>query len=841
VSSFSRFVRTVTLNKFSDQSLFDARANKVTQALNDLHNAIADLVQSGVGVTQTGNLQAEYNRCHAALQAAQQQANGANTWKRFRDACDLLEPVKARARTTRDRAARLRGTVQLYESEPRGIDPNHPQGPKFNLNELLKEVAEAKKDSERTLTSVDNLFRHIAVLEVRQNRLQTQAHDLAQHAIPQGAANLQGNELKAYNYATAMVARLTARINDLTQLAQNHPFTEKEVYKSKAVEVDAAIKVLDDAMVKLTNANAPANKVVALNQVKVALQTRENNLQAMNSTDKVDSIEAILGPKGDPKKGADKKAKKVLGNNVPANIANLPLSSSKINEEALMKVVLEKALEHAQLTDNEKRQARMEDLHDRLNESHVKTLNEQNWNTITKVVQFTKPDDTVMDVQSTISPAAQLGDVFATRMNGHGVCCHDTAQYEHAVNLAYTEVADPNNPGAPLFAGLRHGINSAFGIRQSELAKMDEAEVRAMVQSLLPQNDWVQLNGAADLNATVARVRGDWLNPVAASNRKELIGKMRKQANNNRAQEIVLAALIKNPAQLQRAQQGQVAKITLNSMSLVTPDIARAGKDAVLGTGAAENEKKMLRDQMKAWERLDGQTIPVNINDPNNPGQTMQAQVKVRVNAFNFGVNEGAVGKGSPIVGGWGTSDKYNQRSMNRLIGTPEQRKANDGVGGQVLKWLDKNPLHADAAVVRELAKQVAEIWDQKDYKSQGVDPYKIVSRLAVLTHKMGNTPAFNCKSGKDRTGQLDVEVKVLATQIATTNGVVPKPDHELDEKEKRNRTEQALKGPNHDMQGLNTGGHKGFKLLGVPALDASYGSKETVATYRGTSDRTKS
>jgi hypothetical protein len=837
VSSFSRFVRVVTFNKFSDQSLFDARSNKVTQALGTLQGEI--LALQTANVAQAGDLLAEHGRCNAALQAAQNRANGANTWKQFRDACDLLEPVKVRVRTCRNRAIRLRRLVQDVATAPRGIDPNaHP--PKYNLNELLKEVADAKKEAEATTASVDSVFRHIAVLQARHTRLTTQAAQLAAHAG--GAGNLQGNQLIAHNYATAMVARLAARIADLGQLAANHPFTEQQVYKSKAVEVDAAIKILDDAMGKLGGLGGPLNaKVGMLNQVKTDLQNRKNNLQAMNSTIKVDSPDSILGPKKGPARGADEKARQALGGNM--NVAALGLSSSKINEEDLMKIVLEKAFEHAQLSDAEKRQARVEDLHGRLNESHVKALNGQNWNTITKPVQFTKPDDTVLNVQSTIMPAAQLGDVFAARMDGHGVCSHSTTSYAHAVNLAHTEVTDPNT-GTTLFSGLRHGINSAFGLRQSELEKMDEAEVGAMVQSLLQPAEYVKTtaNPNGDLAATVARVRGNWLNPKAAGNRDKLIRKMRKRANNNRAQEIVLAALIKNPAQLQNAQQNGTATISINSMSLVTPTIVRPGVES--------DEKPMLRDQMKAWERLDGQTITVFINDPNdhinNPPNTIPVQVTVHVNAFNFGVNQGAVGKGSPVVGGWGTSDEFNQRSMNRLIGTPQQRKANDGVGGEVLTWLTQNVLHPDAAVVRELAKQVAEIWDKGDYKSQGVDPYKIVSRLAVLTHKMGSTPTFNCKSGKDRTGQLDVEVKLLATQIATTNGVVPKPNHDLEEKEKRNRVQMALQGGNHEMQQLNTG-HMGFKLEGVDALDKSYTDKkvdkkkETVTTFRGTSGRTKS
>ncbi len=56
-------------------------------------------------------------------------------------------------------------------------------------------------------------------------------------------------------------------------------------------------------------------------------------------------------------------------------------------------------------------------------------------------------------------------------------------------------------------------------------------------------------------------------------------------------------------------------------------------------------------------------------------------------------------------------------------------------------------------------------------------DPYKLASRLQELAYRIGAVPAFNCKSGKDRTGQCDVEVKSAIMLERMKKGDAPKPN----------------------------------------------------------------
>ena len=81
----------------------------------------------------------------------------------------------------------------------------------------------------------------------------------------------------------------------------------------------------------------------------------------------------------------------------------------------------------------------------------------------------------------------------------------------------------------------------------------------------------------------------------------------------------------------------------------------------------------------------------------------------------------------------------------------------------------------------------------------------------------MGETPLFNCKSGKDRTGQLDAEVKFLATAADESGGRVPALDESM-EVWRPVRNDFVFNTGNLEMQRLNTG-LPGYKLKGVPGL----------------------
>jgi phosphatidylinositol-4,5-bisphosphate 4-phosphatase len=69
-------------------------------------------------------------------------------------------------------------------------------------------------------------------------------------------------------------------------------------------------------------------------------------------------------------------------------------------------------------------------------------------------------------------------------------------------------------------------------------------------------------------------------------------------------------------------------------------------------------------------------------------------------------------------------------------------------------------------AVIEELTEQIWGLQADERYKKVNNDPYKFPPRILLLAHLLGNVACFNCKSGKDRTGMVDIEIKALLQTI---------------------------------------------------------------------------
>lgn len=413
-----------------------------------------------------------------------------------------------------------------------------------------------------------------------------------------------------------------------------------------------------------------------------------------------------------------------------------------------------------------------------IKEAHIQVLNEQDWGVIRRDLQYLGRGGAGVTATSTITPARHIGAVggqpgpIGREMARHGingVSCEDRGRPDHALNLARTEIAAG---GDTLFRGIRHGINSAYSIKD----------------------------------------------PAA-----------RRAANATRAREIFAAALQSSPklADVQRrlaADADTVIDLPLLSTSLVTPDVPRE----IFGT----SEKTYLAEQCASWKDAcepDG-TCTVNVVLPD--GQERAVKVRPQVLTFNFGVNTGAQGGLQGLIGGWGTSDRYNREAMTLLFG-------DDMFGGMVATYLARSDISArDRQNVQALRYEIHALWATGGYRMSGADPYRLPARLAMLGHIMGMMPLFNCKSGKDRTGQMDVACKTLALQMHENGGLLPPFDAPRSRMDQQIFQQVAINGGNLEMQRLNTG-LAGFKTKGVDGLDALF-TDEAREIHRGLSSYVK-
>lgn len=410
---------------------------------------------------------------------------------------------------------------------------------------------------------------------------------------------------------------------------------------------------------------------------------------------------------------------------------------------------------------------------------------------ITKSVTVAAPGQPAQTYKSELTPARAQGPGFGKQ----GVLCSDAHSADHLTNLWSTRYQSPG--GKALFNGVRHGTVSAYGINPGHLRKLPKNELHALIRNHLPE----QQRAGRSIEHIAKKLTSRF--SVEGMRLRDAI---RGQATANRARELVKFNLLNNPEAMVHVR-GNVSTVDLEipSIMLVTPDKLRRSL-GVFGMKHEFDELRMTREQDKALKALAQAPVEVEVDTEAGP---RTVRVNVKPLNFSFGVNSLALSK-SPVPL-WGAADAINSGSIERLIGaeTGPSGEPATGLVADYLKGtadgLDPNVTEQDRKVVAQLADQVRELWQAKAHHRQNNDPYALPARLALLTHKLGLTPAYNCKSGKDRTGQLDMEIKFLATCIER-DGQAPRPGAELDARDQELYRNVALNAGNHEIQQLNTG-----------------------------------
>jgi phosphatidylinositol-4,5-bisphosphate 4-phosphatase len=136
--------------------------------------------------------------------------------------------------------------------------------------------------------------------------------------------------------------------------------------------------------------------------------------------------------------------------------------------------------------------------------------------------------------------------------------------------------------------------------------------------------------------------------------------------------------------------------------------------------------------------------------------------------------------------------------------------------------YLKNNPVNGPK--VLELSQQLRKIFTDKSHHHDGGEPYKAAQRIARLAYEIGAVPCWNCKSGKDRTGMMDAEIKrEVISQHQGKPSSKPGSPHSKGDQELFQ--EVLAKGGNAEIQVYNTGvaGNKVIKFLPIPGMNLSY------------------
>ena len=476
----------------------------------------------------------------------------------------------------------------------------------------------------------------------------------------------------------------------------------------------------------------------------------------------------------------------------------------------------------------------------------IDVLNHRDWGAINKKIEFGL-DGRTHRVKSTITPAGALSDRLERPYVGHGITSKDRLQYRHAINLAHSTLK--NSAGETLFAMHRSGVLDSFDMTPKNLAKLSDSQLEVMMKDLV--YDRVE-HSYGSPKAMVQTFREY---PARA---RELAKIMRSEASKDMAKDMAATMLLNDPKLLARALKGETVDLPITSISLLTPDY-------LTGLGSKVGEQDMLAHHRAAIEALSASAEPLTLSIKNARGQPTEVKLRVRPRVINFGVNFGALRtfgilRGNPIPAwrramGWELVAPANNQALTELIGA-RNSNAISGAAGAKIAELQRRQIELRSALqqpgpqtqrqamqkeidnnVRQISKitqssqQLKYLWRRQDFVREGRDPYKMPARLAILIDAIDEKPLIHCKSGLDRTGQLDAEGKYLSARF-DADGQLPQPDVPPDAVSRRLRTQFALGVGSHEMQEYNSG-LPGYKLKGVPSLNAQF-ERFALPTYQG-------
>jgi len=395
----------------------------------------------------------------------------------------------------------------------------------------------------------------------------------------------------------------------------------------------------------------------------------------------------------------------------------------------------------------------------------------QSWQAISSSISLTGKNGQQMRFDNRIIPAREFSpQVAATYTDGQkGVSCMSNTNATQTANLWKTEFQADG--GGVKFSALRHGIHDAYKIKDAQ---------------------------------------------------------QREQAAASKVDQFLRAAVDAYPDKLILNEEDGSYALDLVSVSLVSP-------------GKFGGEGDMWAQQRGAYDKANGQALKMMADLGDGQG-AREITVKPRILAFSTPVNSSALESAvlRPFIGGLDVSQQANAASIMGLLGSTTPGSPIKGLAGDRLATLDRqiadvkhegknaNELDAHRQRIQGLVEQVRAIMSAPEgsglsWQRAGNEPYKLASRLAALANEVGAVPAFNCKSGKDRTGELDVQVKQLYARFHQ-EGAWPAPNQKEDPIDAQNHVTLVREGGSFQIQKDNTslpGSKVEVKALVKPLIKA--------------------
>ena len=323
--------------------------------------------------------------------------------------------------------------------------------------------------------------------------------------------------------------------------------------------------------------------------------------------------------------------------------------------------------------------------------------------------------------------------------NKSGVCTHNRVQYRNICASFLTElkVAQGENQ-LTLFKAIRHGVLDAYNIVPSAVQILPVTMQKNMIRDI-----YIPFNERKDVDNIIKDMKYD--------NRKsvDICQAMRTQASLNFAKELVVTA-VNMQGKLPDALAGDTVEVTITSVSLLSPywssDEAKM-LDRQIGSykGLFTVDKTKIGKIMSDGKNnIEENTVKIQVHDNNGVKKTIT--IKPTFIPLNCGVNKLYYANVGVFIGGLqkGISPAINGNAVEHLR-------------EEVVKFLDINSDDKKKYFVTYLMDQIEMLHNNS---SLAMNKYALPMCVTLLAYALGHAVAFNCKSGKDRTGILDSLIK---------------------------------------------------------------------------------
>ena len=403
-----------------------------------------------------------------------------------------------------------------------------------------------------------------------------------------------------------------------------------------------------------------------------------------------------------------------------------------------------------------------------------------------------------LDLQCRLVPGTALGARFAEGYPGDD---RDNlylgARFNHVPGLALATVADAT--GRTLYSGLHHGLIDVQGLDGEFLNRLSDAELKTLVGALLFGGDQGEYEDRDVARSIDEECRSIKASPEAAELRATA---MRQAACRQMARETATAALVADPEKFQRALAGERVDLTLCAISLLDPDDVHAWDNQAEAFDTLSRETPVelavcsmdrMPHRVSANVRVRQFVLqpdpalatidPLDTRDYESatcllgPGftQALGGEVGVRVHAMKVRISR--LREDSLAM-------EQDQARCVAKLGADHPRSV------VMLKTLEKmkaarSNLVRDALSLEQAGQQLKSMWAEDSRRAwpAGPDVHRVVaSRLALIGHLMGETPALISSNSQRLEQEIQPEAMFVAAVAHRLDGHVTPVDLERED-----------------------------------------------------------